>query len=45
MHIEQRVFLVSGGASGLGEATARMLAAAGGRVMIADLNREALAAR
>jgi len=41
MHIEQRVFLVSGGASGLGEATARMLAAAGGRVMIADLNREA----
>lgn len=41
MDIDHRVFLVSGGASGLGESTARMLAAAGGRVMVADLNREA----
>src|SRR5688572_5670400 len=32
--------LVSGGASGLGEATARELAARGARVAIADLNEE-----
>ena len=32
--------LVAGGASGLGEATARMLAAAGANVVIADLNAE-----
>ena len=32
--------LVAGGASGLGEATARMLAEAGARVVIADLNAE-----
>jgi NAD(P)-dependent dehydrogenase (short-subunit alcohol dehydrogenase family) len=32
--------LVAGGASGLGEATARTLAAAGARVVIADLNAE-----
>ncbi len=32
--------VVSGGASGLGEATARMLAAAGSSVVIADLNTE-----
>ena len=32
--------LVAGGASGLGEATARELAARGGRVTIADLNEE-----
>jgi NAD(P)-dependent dehydrogenase (short-subunit alcohol dehydrogenase family) len=31
------VFLVTGGASGLGGATARMLAAGGGKVVIADL--------
>jgi NAD(P)-dependent dehydrogenase (short-subunit alcohol dehydrogenase family) len=40
-------FLVSGGASGLGAACVRMLAGAGGNVVIADLNRtagEALAA-
>jgi NAD(P)-dependent dehydrogenase (short-subunit alcohol dehydrogenase family) len=33
--------IVTGGASGLGEATARMLAAAGSYVIIADLNEEA----
>ena len=33
--------IVMGGASGLGEATARMLAAAGVHVVIADLNEEA----
>ena len=41
MNIDHRVFLVAGGASGLGAASARMLAAAGGQVMIADLNRDA----
>jgi NAD(P)-dependent dehydrogenase (short-subunit alcohol dehydrogenase family) len=33
-----RVAVVTGGASGLGEATARLLAAEGGRVVIADLH-------
>jgi len=33
--------IVTGGASGLGEATARVLAAAGAHVIIADLNEEA----
>jgi NAD(P)-dependent dehydrogenase (short-subunit alcohol dehydrogenase family) len=32
--------IVSGGASGLGEATARVLAAAGATVLVADLNEE-----
>ena len=32
------VFFVTGGASGLGEATARMLVDAGGKVVIADVN-------
>jgi len=41
MRIEHGVFLVSGGASGLGAATARMLVAAGGKVAVADLNRDA----
>ena len=41
MNIDNHVFLVTGGASGLGAATARMLVAGGGRVAIADLNREA----
>jgi NAD(P)-dependent dehydrogenase (short-subunit alcohol dehydrogenase family) len=31
-------FFVTGGASGLGEATARMIAAAGGAVLLADVN-------
>lgn len=46
MDISDNVFLVTGGASGLGEATARMLAAASGKVVIADINPagEALAA-
>lgn len=41
MKIENNVFLISGGGSGLGAATAAMLVAAGGKVMIADVNREA----
>jgi len=41
MQIEGKVFLVTGGGSGLGAATARMAVAAGARVMVADLNRAA----
>ena len=37
MRIEGRTFLVTGGRSGLGEATAAMLEREGGRVVIADL--------
>ncbi len=38
MQIEGKVFLVTGGASGLGEATARMLAGRGAKVVLADVN-------
>jgi len=38
MKIDQNVFLVSGGASGLGAATVRHLVKHGGRVVVADLN-------
>jgi NAD(P)-dependent dehydrogenase (short-subunit alcohol dehydrogenase family) len=41
MHIDGRTFLVSGGASGLGGETARMLVGAGGNVVILDVNAEA----
>jgi NAD(P)-dependent dehydrogenase (short-subunit alcohol dehydrogenase family) len=37
MEIKGHVFIVTGGASGLGEGTARMLAAQGGTVVIADM--------
>jgi NAD(P)-dependent dehydrogenase (short-subunit alcohol dehydrogenase family) len=37
MQLEGRTILVSGGASGLGAATAEMIVAAGGRVVIADI--------
>jgi len=40
MDIAGKVFIVTGGASGLGEGTARMLAANGGTVVIADLQVE-----
>ncbi|MBB4349563.1 3-hydroxyacyl-CoA dehydrogenase [Aliirhizobium cellulosilyticum] len=40
MLIRDAGFIVSGGCSGLGAATVRMLAEAGGRVMIADLDRD-----
>jgi NAD(P)-dependent dehydrogenase (short-subunit alcohol dehydrogenase family) len=36
MQIKDKVFIVTGGASGLGEGTARHLAALGGKVLIAD---------
>ncbi len=41
MHIQDNVFIVTGGASGLGAATARMLAANGATVVIADVQAEA----
>jgi len=39
MNISGRTFLVTGGSSGLGAACARRLAAVGGKVVIADLDR------
>jgi len=47
MELKNSVVLITGGASGLGAASAKMVAAAGGKVVIADLNTaagEALAA-
>ncbi|MBM3368326.1 MAG: 3-hydroxyacyl-CoA dehydrogenase [Betaproteobacteria bacterium] len=41
MQIKNSVFLITGGASGLGAATARMAAENGGKVVIADLQVEA----
>lgn len=41
MQISDRVFLVTGGGSGLGAAVARMVVDAGGKVVIVDLNAEA----
>src|SRR5438270_3009863 len=41
MQVAGSTFLISGGASGLGAACARALAAAGGSVVIADLNKDA----
>jgi NAD(P)-dependent dehydrogenase (short-subunit alcohol dehydrogenase family) len=38
LQLHNNVFFVTGGASGLGEATARLLAASGARVVIADVN-------
>jgi NAD(P)-dependent dehydrogenase (short-subunit alcohol dehydrogenase family) len=40
MDIAGKVFIVTGGASGLGEGTARMLAGQGGQVVIADLQAD-----
>lgn len=45
MHIQDKVFMVSGAASGLGAATARMLAQAGARLMLVDLNADGLRAQ
>jgi NAD(P)-dependent dehydrogenase (short-subunit alcohol dehydrogenase family) len=41
MQIQNHVFLVTGGGSGLGAASATMLAANGGKVVIADVNEAA----
>ena len=40
MEIAGKVFIVTGGASGLGEGTARMLASKGGKVVIADMQAD-----
>jgi NAD(P)-dependent dehydrogenase (short-subunit alcohol dehydrogenase family) len=40
MQIKDKVFIVTGGASGLGEGTARKLAALGGKLVVADMNTE-----
>jgi len=40
MEIAGKVFIVTGGASGLGEGTARMLSQHGGKVLIADLQAD-----
>ncbi|MDN3518788.1 3-hydroxyacyl-CoA dehydrogenase [Aquisalimonas lutea] len=41
MKIDERVFIVTGGASGLGEATVRRLVDGGARAVIADMNEDA----
>ncbi len=41
MEIKNSTFIVSGGASGLGAATARAIVAAGGNVVVADVNADA----
>lgn len=41
MQIKDNVFVVTGGGSGLGAATARMIVDRGGKVVLADINREA----
>ncbi|RTZ47719.1 3-hydroxyacyl-CoA dehydrogenase [Candidimonas sp. SYP-B2681] len=41
MEIKNKVFIVTGGASGLGAGTARMLVAEGARVILADVQDEA----
>ena len=40
MNIQNKTFLISGGGSGLGAATARLLVEAGGNVILADINAE-----
>ncbi|HKC58034.1 MAG TPA: 3-hydroxyacyl-CoA dehydrogenase [Vicinamibacterales bacterium] len=41
MRLQNQTVLVTGGASGLGGATAEMIVAAGGRVIVADINEAA----
>ena len=45
MHIANKHFIVSGAASGLGAATAQMLVEAGAKVMLVDLNAQAVEAK
>jgi len=44
MQIKDKVFVVTGGGSGLGAATARRIVAAGGKTVLVDINEEAGAA-
>ncbi|MFP5391744.1 MAG: 3-hydroxyacyl-CoA dehydrogenase [Gammaproteobacteria bacterium] len=41
MHIQDQVFIITGAASGLGAATSRMLAQAGAKVLLADVQADA----
>jgi NAD(P)-dependent dehydrogenase (short-subunit alcohol dehydrogenase family) len=41
MELKRSTFLITGGASGLGAATARMVVAGGGNVVLADVNADA----
>lgn len=41
MQIKDNVFVVTGGASGLGAATARMIVDGGGKVVLVDINQQA----
>jgi NAD(P)-dependent dehydrogenase (short-subunit alcohol dehydrogenase family) len=41
MQFKNNVFVVTGGGSGLGAATARMIVERGGKVLLADVNKEA----
>ncbi len=41
MQLENRTFLITGGGSGLGAATARLFAGSGASVLLADVNEEA----
>ncbi|MBD9505109.1 3-hydroxyacyl-CoA dehydrogenase [Pseudomonas sp. BGr12] len=45
MQIQNKVFLITGGGSGLGAATAKLLVSAGAKVVLADVNTEAGAAQ
>ncbi|RZA28243.1 MAG: SDR family NAD(P)-dependent oxidoreductase, partial [Proteobacteria bacterium] len=45
MHVQGKYFIVTGAASGLGAATAQSLVQAGARVMLVDLNAEAVSAK
>lgn len=40
MHIDNKAFVITGAASGLGAETARLVVAAGGKALLVDLNRE-----
>ncbi|MET3614892.1 NAD(P)-dependent dehydrogenase (short-subunit alcohol dehydrogenase family) [Rhizobium aquaticum] len=42
MHIKDRVFLITGAASGLGAGVAKMIVEAGGKAMLLDVNADAL---